>query len=216
MDSNLCSPSNERVVAAKLQTPLDKEGLPHDTAWENATPVAFCSDWQGEHADPRRETEARLLWSQEQLFIRFHCRFREIYVHDGIPCRRHKLWLRDVAEVFVRPGTDDLRHYKEFEIGPNGDWLDLDINEGQKSILFCDLKSRVACDAEAGIWIAEFALPMNCLTAQFGPDQVWRVNLFRIEGQEPNRFYSAWRPTHTSQPNFHVPELFGELHFSEL
>jgi len=33
--------------------------------------------------------------------------------------------------------------------------------------------------------------------------------------EEP-RFYSAWRPTNTPAPNFHVPEAFGALVFTEL
>jgi alpha-galactosidase len=119
-----------------------------------------------------------------------------------------------VAEVFTRPGKDDSRHYKEFEISPNGDWLDLDISAGQKRLLMCDIKSRVVTNPEERIWIAELALPMNSLVAEFDPSLTWRINLFRIEGREPNRFYSAWRPTYTPQPNFHVPELFGELRFS--
>lgn len=202
-----------RVIAAKLETPPGKDGLPDPSAWETAPMAAFCSDWRGEHTDPRRETQVRLLWSHECIYIRFHCRYREIYVYEGNNSRRDKLWLRDVAEVFIRPGADDATHYREFEIGPNGDWLDLDISQGEKSLLFCDLRSRVVVNAEAAVWIAELALPIDCLTTAFDPSEVWRMNLFRIEGREPNRFYSAWIPTHTPKPNFHVPECFGELLF---
>jgi hypothetical protein len=203
---------DNRAIAVRLQSPCDKDSLPVDAAWERAFPVSFCSDWRGEHSDPQRETEVRLLWSRENLFIQFRCRYREIYVYDGAPCRRDQLWLRDVAEVFIQPDPGDFQHYREFEVSANGDSLDLDINKGEKSVLFCDLKSRVVCGAE-GIWIAAMAIPMGCLTGAFDPDQTWRLNLFRIEGREPNRFYSAWQPTHTSKPNFHVPEYFGELQF---
>jgi hypothetical protein len=197
-----------------VQTLLDAEGLPTDAEWEQVLPVIYCADWRSEKSDPQRQTEARLLWSPDHLFVRFLCRYREIYIYDGPPRRRDKLWLRDVADMFVQPDSDGPGHYKEFEVGPNGDWLDLDIDNGRKSILFCGLKIRVTCDSKARIWIAALAIPMNCLTARFDPGRIWRINLFRIEGQEPNRFYSAWRPTHTVSPNFHVPELFGELHFS--
>jgi hypothetical protein len=36
-----------------------------------------------------------------------------------------------------------------------------------------------------------------------------------VEGPSEPRFYSAWRPTNTGQPNFHVPEAFGWLVFVE-
>jgi hypothetical protein len=203
-----------RIVALKTEEPSTSAGLPGSLAWEKATRVSFCSDWRGEHADPQRETEARFLWSDEFLFVQFLCRYRTIYIYDDDNCRRDQLWLRDVAEIFIRPGSDDPGHYKEFEISPNGDWLDLDIDRGKKSILYCDLKSRVRIDADASVWSAELAIPFGCLTAAFHPDEVWRLNLFRIEGPDPDRFYSAWRSTYTPNPNFHVPEHFGELHFA--
>jgi hypothetical protein len=204
--------NNPRIIAAKLLAPPDEKGLPPSAAWDQAMPVVFCSDWRGENADPQRETEARLLWSFDHLFIRFRCRYRNIYVYDGKGSRRDKLWMRDVAEVFIQRGADELRRYREFEISPNGDWLDLEIYAGEKSFIMCDLKSRVVCTTHE--WIAEMAVPMHCLTPEFNPDETWRLNLFRIEGCEPHRFYSAWRPTYTLQPNFHVPEQFGELCFS--
>lgn len=202
-----------QITAVRLDHSVTGAGMPESSEWERAAPVAFCSDWRGEHADPQRETLARFLWSDECLFVQFLCRYRMIYVYDGGNIRRDRLWLRDVAELFIRPGTDDPKHYKEFEISPNGDWLDLDIDYGQKSILYCDLRSSVSMDTDARIWSAELAIPFACLTAAFSPDEVWRLNLFRIEGPEPARFYSAWRPTFTPQPNFHVPEYFGELRF---
>jgi hypothetical protein len=41
----------------------------------------------------------------------------------------------------------------------------------------------------------------------------WRVNLFRCVGTGNER-YLAWQPTHTPEPNFHVPEVFGWLTFT--
>ncbi len=215
-----CSRGSNRVIVARLLTPTNREGLPQSAAWESAQPVVFCSDWQGQHADPQRVTEVRLLWSREFLFLRFRARYREIHVFPEANTRRDQLWLRDVAEVFIQPDTDGPRHYKELEISPNGSWLDLDINldldisAGRKSELLCDLRSKATVDALARVWTAELAIPMSCLTARFRPEAVWRVNFFRVEGLEPSRFYSAWRPTRTPQPNFHVPEMFGELTFS--
>ena len=111
---------SSRVTAARLLTPMNREGLPHSTAWESAAPVRFCSDWQGRQPDPHRETEVRLLWSQEFLFLRFRARYVEIHVFPEANTRRDQLWLRDVAEVFIQSETDGPRHYREFEISPYG------------------------------------------------------------------------------------------------
>ncbi len=202
------------LVASQIRPPADEDGLPESLAWESASPVSYCSDWRGENQDPERETEARLLWSADRFFIRFRCRYRAIFDYEAHNERCDRLWLRDVAEVFIRPCGDEIRHYKEFEISPHGNWLDLKIAEGNKSILYCDLKSKVVMDPAARVWTAEMGIPMTSLTACFNPRDTWHINLFRIEGKDPNRFYSAWRPTRTPRPNFHVPELFGELHFS--
>jgi alpha-galactosidase len=202
-----------QLFAMELDTPLDGKGLPVKSAWEKALPVVYCSDWRGQNSDSQLETRARMLWSQEFVFIQFLCRYRELYVYDEGNCRRDELWDRDVAEIFIRPPEDKLRHYREFEISPNGNWLDLDIDHGEKRILYCNMKSRVTVDSDKRVWNAEMAIPVHCLTSAFDPRAVWRINLFRIEGREPGRFYSSWQPTNTPKANFHVPEVFGELHF---
>jgi alpha-galactosidase len=66
----------------------------------------------------------------------------------------------------------------------------------------------------AKTWVAELALPMKCLVDRFDPAATWRVNFYRVEGAAEPRFYSAWQPTRTAAPNFHVPEAFGELVFA--
>jgi hypothetical protein len=203
------------IIASKLRTPLDTCGLPGSSGWSNAARISFCTDWCGLNADPGRETGVQILWSADCLYLRFHCLYRTIFVYDGGSIRRDKLWMRDVAEVFLCPDTTALTHYREFEISPNGDWLDLDILPGKKSALFCDLRSRVIVDPSHRVWTAEIGVPMGCLTPAFKPEESWRLNLFRIEGEEPDRFYSAWLPTHSPHPNFHVPETFGELRFGE-
>lgn len=202
-----------QIAAARLINPTDGQGFPDSFSWTEAQQVTFCSDWRAEHADPMRETSVQLLWSPDHLFIRFHCRYREIYVYKGRACRRDKLWLRDVAEVFIRRETEELRQYREFEISPNGDWLDLAIAPGAKTVLFCDMKSRVILNRDQRTWTADMAIPMQYLTPSLDPGETWRLNFFRVEGRDPDRFYSSWIPTFTPLPNFHVPEVFGALKF---
>jgi hypothetical protein len=78
----------------------------------------------------------------------------------------------------------------------------------------CDVKTKAVIASEKHIWTTELIIPMKCLTRNFDRNADWRLNLFRIEGSDPHRFYSAWRPTNTERPNFHVPEVFGTLKFS--
>ena len=205
------------ATAIRLLHALDAQGFPPHSDWQTSPPLHFNADWQGYNADPQLETEVRLLWTPEFLFVKFHARFREITVFpDADPTgRRDHLWDRDVAEVFLQPDSSDPLLYKEFEVSPNGMWLDLDLSHGQRSDLQSGLRRRVQLNKETSTWIAELALPMKCLTPSFDPTAIWRVNFFRVEGPAEPRFYSAWQPTRTPQPNFHVPEAFGKLIFVE-
>jgi alpha-galactosidase len=204
------------AVAARFLREIASDGFPSASQWHAATPLRFSADWQGNNPDGQRETEVRLLWSPETLFIKFHARFRTITVFpdSGPSGRRDHLWDRDVAEVFLQSHPSDPQRYKEFEVSPNGMWIDLDIAPGGKQDLQSGLTRRVAVDQSQQIWEAEIALPIKSLTAAFDPTAIWRVNFFRVEGPSEPRFYSAWRPTNTPQPNFHVPDAFGQLIFS--
>lgn len=204
------------AVAVRLLHDTDSDGFPPALQWDAVTPLRFDSDWQGKNADPQRETEVRLLWTPETLFIKFHARSRVITVFpDAEPSgRRDRLWDRDVAEVFLQPDPSDPTHYRELEVSPNGMWIDLDIAPGVKANMHSGLRRRVTVNHPGKTWIAELALPMRALVASFDPAATWRVNFFRVEGPAEPRFYSAWRPTGTPAPNFHIPAAFGKLNFS--
>jgi alpha-galactosidase len=204
------------VIAARLVGDVDKEGLPPSTAWLAATPVRFDADWQGRNADGQRATEVRLLWTYETLYLRFEARYRNITVFPDSESngRRDQLWDRDVCEVFLQTEPPELRRYKEFEVAPNGMWIDLDIAPSGKLDLQSGVRRWVNMDEQNKRWRAVLALPMKSLVQQFEPSAVWQVNFYRVEGAEEPRFYSAWRPTYTAKPNFHVPEAFGHLVFA--
>ncbi len=208
-------PEAGTVRAARLVGLLDREGFPASKAWENAPAIQFDQDWQGKNPDPQRETEVRLLWTKDALYLKFIARYRTITVFpDAEPNgRRDHLWDRDVAEVFLQPPGPAARSYKEFEVSPNGYWIDLDIAPGEKHDLQSGLKRRVTIDEKSKTWVAELALPMKSLTAHFDPTAAWRVNFYRVEGATEPRFYAAWQPTGTPTPNFHVPKVFGKLRF---
>jgi alpha-galactosidase len=207
----------DTAVALELSSGLDTGRFPGARAWSLAQPVRFTSDWQGKHADVGRETEVRILWTNEYLYFRFRCRYRTLTVfEDGDSNgRRDHLWDRDVAEVFLQTDASRPRHYREFEISPNGMWIDLDISPDGKRNPNTGMKSRVVVNQSDKVWTAELALPMDVLSNIFDPSAEWRGNFFRVEGATEPRFYSSWRPTYTAEPNFHVPEAFGTLRFQK-
>jgi alpha-galactosidase len=209
----------ECAVVAPLRSKPGRGPFPAAADWESASPVVFHTDWRGEHADPGRETQVRLLWTTENLYIHFRARYREITVFaDAQPTgRRDRLWDRDVAEVFLQPEPAKPRRYKEIEISPNGYWIDLGIDldtPERKRDLHSGLRRRAGIGTKEKTWTAELVIPMKALVTNFDPGMSWRANFFRVEGPQEPRFYSAWRPTLMPQPDFHVPEAFGKLVFA--
>ena len=209
--------TTETATAVHFKGAIDVNGFPVDSAWEITPPVRFSTDWKGLNADPERETEVRLLWTQDTLYLRFDARYRVLTVFPDSDSggRRNQLWERDVCETFLQPDASQLRRYKEIEVAPNGFWIDLDIGAGPRRDLQSGMRRRVDVDSAAKKWRAVLALPMKSLTASFDPAIAWRVNFFRVEGPSEPRFYSSWQATRTPQPNFHVPEVFGRLVFAQ-
>jgi alpha-galactosidase len=214
---NMADIRTDTAFAVRLAGAVDAEGFPAERAWETAPPVCFSADWQGKNEDRQRETQVRLLWNDEFLFLRFDARYRGITVFADAESsgRRDGLWDRDVCEVFLQPPCSAPGCYKEIEVAPNGFWIDLYIASGEKRDLQSGLRRRVNIDERKKQWDALLALPMKSLAARFEMPAVWRVNFFRVEGAAEPRFYSGWRPTNSPVPNFHVPEAFGALVFTE-
>jgi alpha-galactosidase len=208
--------SASEIVASYVGHEVNLDASYPAAEWKQANPIAFSTDWQGRNADPTRETRVLVLWSRETLYLRFECRYRDLHVFsDSEPTgRRDHLWDRDVAEAFLQSDPSRERFYREFEVSPNGMWIDLNIIPGGLEDLKSGLKRSAFLDEKSHTWSAELAIPLRSLTDRFDPSVLWRANFYRIEGQQEPRAYLAWQPTHTPQPNFHVPRAFGRLRFS--
>jgi len=229
--NNLSGPSQAETTAAYISHEIALNAANPAKDWQSAQPIRFSADWQGKNVDPALETEVRALWSPITLYLRFVCHYRELFVfNDSDPNgRRDHLWDRDVAEAFLqppdavptsaqvapdaRPYMADARYYREFEVAPNGMWIDLDISPSGLADLKSGMTRSVHVDEKLKIWTAELAIPMKSFTANFDPSEGWRLNFYRVEGRTEPRKYMAWQPTMTPEPNFHVPEKFGVLRF---
>jgi alpha-galactosidase len=187
--------------------------------WEKAQALHLVSYWSGEAAPPERGAEARLLWSEKALCVRFICRQAEPLVISSSPQTTRKtpgLWERDVCEIFIAPCASEPEHYYEFEAAPTGEWIDLEIRwkqEGRET----DWHYRSGMTASARVEESRIIIVMRLPWEAFGhkprAGELWRANLFRCIGSGADRGFLAWQPTRTPQPNFHVPQAFGWLRF---
>ncbi len=189
-------------------------------AWNEARAVHLTRYWSGEAAPPSRHAEARLLWSDTSLSVRFVCRQSEPLVINPTPQVNEKtigLWDRDVCEIFVAPNADAPEKYFEFEAAPTGEWVDLALHitrAGRETDWQYRSGMSVAARIDEGFVTIAIQVPWAAfgLTSAPRTEACWRANLFRCVGTGRER-YIAWRPTRTAQPNFHVTEAFGRLCF---
>lgn len=190
-----------------------------NAAWQQAQAVAITRYWSGETAPEGRHFEARLLWSDKHLYVKFTARQAEDLVVNPTPDTTRKtneLWERDVCEIFIAPDKKRPNRYLEFEVAPTGEWIDLAI-EITGDARNTDWKFASEMEAAAAIEQTQVTMAIKVPFAAFGasPKQgdIWLGNIFRCVGSGPTRGYLAWRPTGTEKPAFHVPDAFGELRF---
>ena len=189
--------------------------------WAHARPVRVTRYWSGAEAPRGRHAEARVVWDEEALSVRFVYLQEEPAVVAEAPRVDRKtvgLWERDVCEVFVAPDAQRPEKYFEFEAAPTGEWLDLAI-VWRPDERETDWEFRSGMKAAARVAGKEVTIVMRVPWSAFGrtprAGERWRVNFFRCAGRDPDRGYMAWRPTRTPEPSFHVPQAFGELEFKK-
>jgi hypothetical protein len=197
---------------------------PESPAWAHAASTWIVKDCTHRLDYPNLRTEVRGFWTDSDLYLLFTCPYTELnlWLPADNTQDRLKLWDRDVVEFFLGDDWTDIKRYKEFEIAPTGDWVDLDINLNKDSY---DAKwnsgwqRQGRIDEKNHIWYAAARVPLRSVSEKAVlPGTKWRANLYRIDGlgADPVRHFMCWQPTCVvdRDPN-HVPEHFGTLIFAK-
>lgn len=166
---------------------------------------------------PGHRTEIRSRWTADNIYFLFMCPYVELYPKPNTVTDKetNQLWNYDVAEVFIGWDYKNIRRYKEFEVSPNGEWVDLDIDKdhplSQGGWLWnSGFKVKTRIDSAAKIWYGEMQIPWKSVEEREPKaGNELRVNFYRMQGPPPNRKMISWQPTHS--PSYHVPEAFGTL-----
>ncbi len=212
---------------ATFTIPFSKKAVvlsadPNAPAWKNAASAWIVADCTRKIDYPDLKTEVRAFWTSENLYILFVCPYRTLNIF--LPAQNDRarpgLWDRDVVEMFLGDDWQDIGKYREFEIAPTGDWIDLAIDLSRKNYdrnWRSGWKTMARIDEKGKKWYAAAQIPLSAVTAnRVEPGVRWRMNLYRIEGDgpDPQRHFMCWQPTCAPgrDPN-HVPEHFGTLVF---
>lgn len=210
--------SSNTVTALYTPSDLRADQLDH-SEWNRARAVSLNRYWSGAVAPSSRYAEAKALWSKEALLVLFNCRQNEPLIISSNPEMNRKtigLWDRDVCEIFIAPRVNEPNRYFEFEVAPTGEWVDLAIDNkpgGRETDLDFDSGMTAGARIANDQIVIGMRIPWGELIAKPEKGVRWRVNLFRCIGSGKERGYLAWQPTHTEDPNFHVPTAFGWMVF---
>jgi Carbohydrate family 9 binding domain-like len=189
---------------------------PGSPFWRNALPVSFAGDNYG-RAVPQLLTEARSRWTDDSLYLLFVCPYQKLNLKPSpeTKAETNRLWNWDVAEAFIGSDFGQIGRYKEFELSPQGEWLDLDIDLGRPHhedgwTWNSGFETAASVDSERKIWYGAMRIPFASIGSQQPHiGSVFRVNFFRSQGAPPDRQLLAWQAPMSE--SFHVPERFGRL-----
>jgi len=214
---NIPTPSPASTITA-LQADHDVPLTPDPSAafWRQAQPVFITGDTYGTPV-PSHRTEVRSRWTQDSLYLLFTAPYEELNLKPSpdTASETNRLWNWDVAEAFIGSDFQNIRRYKEFELSPQGEWVDLDIDldkQGDKDAWKWNsgFKVNARIDPEHQTWYGAMRIPFSALSSRpAAPGETFRINLFRCQGPTATRHYLSWQPT--MGKSFHVPERFGTL-----
>jgi hypothetical protein len=189
---------------------------PGSTFWQGAKPVYAEVDSQG-HSMPEYRTEVRSRWTSKNLYVLFICPYNELYLKPSPDTAKetNELWKWDVAELFIGSDFRDINRYKEFEVSPQGEWIDLDINlalphheTGWTWNSGFEVAARI--DPDAHIWCGAMRIPFKSIDERAPvAGNLFRANLFRSQGPPGHKQDITWKAPMTG--TFHTPERFGKL-----
>ncbi len=197
---------------AKQDVPLQFD--PASAFWTAARSIYMEKDSFGKVV-PGYRTEVRSRWTKDKLYFLFICPYEQLHLKQAPNTRQetNELWNWDVAEVFVGSDFADIKRYKEFEVSPHGEWIDLDVNlhnphheDGWKWNSGFEAAARI--NEQKHIWYGAMRIPFAAIDARPPqPGNTLRINLFRSQGPPAHLHEITWQPPMSK--TFHVPEHFG-------
>lgn len=212
MDTLRDPEAQARYIAHDSEADTD----PHSDFWQHASVTMFNSDFYGAPI-ASHSSKVLLQWSAANLYLLFVCPYDKLHLKPNprTNAETYELWNWDVAEVFIGADFSNIRRYTEFEVSPQGEWVDLDVNlddppheRGWVWESRCRMTARI--DPQAKLWYGFMSIPWSALDER--PPYIgkqFRVNFFRCQGADPHRQYIAWQAP--GRPSFHTPEVFGIL-----
>src|SRR5260370_2034776 len=182
--------SNVQLHAKRSSADFVPDGDSSKLAWKQAKWAEFDNDASGNSHFPEILTRVASVWTETQIYFFFWCRYDSLNVYQGEDpkAERWQLWDRDVVEVFLNPQPERMNHYYEFEVAPNNQWIDLEIDKAKETFNDVSWNSGFAhaarIDAKNHIWTVEMRIPVSSMNVgAIHPGAKWRGYFFWAAGK---------------------------------
>jgi len=197
---------------AEANFPLTAD--PNAAAWKGVVGVFSERGPRGE-LTPGHRTEIRARWTDENLYLLFICAYEELFLKPDptTTTETNRLWEWDVAEAFIGSDFANISRYTEYQVSPQGEWVDLDIDRGSTPVNHdvgwnSGYEVTAHIDKDRKVWYGAMRIPFDKLdTRAPKAGNELRVNFYRFQGPAPDRKRIAWQPTYND--SYHTPEAFG-------
>ncbi len=194
------------ITALETKKDVDLNLDPHSSFWKPAQSVFITGDTMGKPAPYRTEVRAR--WTKDNLYLLYTAPYDELNLKpEPDPTKEtNRLWTWDVVEAFIGSDYQNIRQYKEFEVSPQAEWVDLNIDLDKKNnpdAIKWDSGYKVAAhiDKDKKIWYAAMKIPFASIdTRSPAPGQTLRIGLYRCAG-------TTTQPPHTLLATNHVQDV---------
>jgi hypothetical protein len=208
----------EPAVFESRKAPVDVAltADPESSFWRDVPGIVTKTDSVGQPV-PNNRMQVRSRWTAGNLYILYICEFDELTLKPNPTTGRetNQLWQWDVAEAFLGSDLNDVARYKEFEVSPQSEWVDLDIDRSAQKRgaginwnSGFEVKARI--DRSKKVWYGEMKIPFDKLGVGSPSNKTkLRAGIYRCAGREPARKLISWQIT--GARSFHVPERFGLL-----
>ncbi|MEO8100301.1 MAG: carbohydrate-binding family 9-like protein [Acidobacteriota bacterium] len=213
-----------RYQVKRAPSPPVIDGKLDEKAWEQATPAVTLQFLWENQTGAKQKTAVRMLWDDRNLYLAYDCDDADITAQ--FQNRDDPTYQDDAVEIFINPRPSQDGLYFGFEMNVRGILYDY-ANHGGRTLVkqynadgvriatFLRGTMNVRGDKDQG-WSLEAAIPWSNFDSLSRPPQVgtvWKANINRWDGIEPDRRMSIWSDPQQETPWPHIPQRFGDLAF---
>jgi len=223
----VAQPPIPRYEVHRAPSAISIDGELDDAAWAAAAPAVSLQFLWDDQTGAKQATSVRLLWDADALYVGFEADDADItarFMNRDDPTYRD-----DALEIFINPNPAQEMVYYGFEtnaLGTPYDYLHYQPRTFFKRFDATNLQIGVAIDGTLNErddvdrgWSLELAIPWEnfeeLARRRPGNGVVWKANLNRWDGVEPDRRMSIWSDPQNDDSWPHAPARFGELVFVE-